>query len=120
MEEETRRASLIGSGKKEGKMEALLFFVGVPLTAGLVQFFLCRSRAARLVKWCPTLALCLVLLVCFLGVIDWLPLPKTYWMDRRSFLAFPDYFCVGLFCLPALFGVGMGALFAVGDKREME
>ena len=51
-------------------MEGLIFFVGVPLAAGLVQFFLSRSRAPRPVKWGPVLALGLLLLVCFLAVID--------------------------------------------------
>lgn len=94
-------------------MEGLIFFVGVPLAAGLVQFFLSRSRAPRPVKWGPVLALGLLLLVCFLAVIDWLPLPRTYSLDRGSFLAFPDYFYVGLFCLPALVGLLLGAFAAV-------
>ena len=99
-------------------MEGLTFFVGIPGAAGLLQFFLNRSGAPRPVKWCPALVLGLVLLLCVLGIIDWLPLPRTYWMDRGSFLAFPDYFYVGWFCLPALFGLGLGAFLAAAAPRR--
>ena len=34
-------------------MEALAFFVLAPLTAGIIQFFLSRSRLPRWAKWGP-------------------------------------------------------------------
>lgn len=99
-------------------MEMLVFFAGVPLLAGTIQFFLTRSRASRRCKRAPAIVVSLVLLLCFLGMIGWLPLPKTYWLDQGSFLAFPDYLHVGVICLPALLGLGLGALFAIADWSE--
>ena len=99
-------------------MEALAFFVLTPLTAGIIQFFLSRSRLPRWAKWGPTVLVMLAGMVCFLGAVDCLPLPNTYWLDDGSFLAFPDYFYGTLFSLPALFGLGAGALFSVAQWSE--
>ena len=48
-------------------MEALAFFVLTPLTAGIIQFFLSRSRLPRWAKWGPAVLVMLVGMVCFLG-----------------------------------------------------
>ena len=96
-------------------MEALAFFVLTPLTAGILQFFLSRSRLPRRAKWGPAVLVVSVGMVCFLGTVDCLPLPNTYWLDDGSFLSFPDYFYGMLFSLPALFGLGVGALFSVAQ-----
>ena len=82
-------------------MEALAFFVLTPLTAGIIQFFLSRSRLPRWVKWGPAVLVMLAGMVCFLGAVD-----------------FPDYFYGMLFSLPALFGLGAGALFSVAQWSE--
>ena len=99
-------------------MEALAFFFFTPLPAGIIQFFLSRSRLPRWAKWGPAVLVMLAGMVCFLGAVDCLPLPNTYWLDDGSFLAFPDYFYGMLFSLPALFGLGAGALFSVAQWSE--
>ena len=99
-------------------MEALAFFVLAPLTAGIIQFFLSRSRLPRWAKWGPAVLVMLAGMVCFLGAVDCLPLPNTYWLDDGSFLAFPAYFYRMLFSLPALVGLGAGALFSVAQWSE--
>ncbi len=66
-------------------MEALAFFVLTPLTAGIIQFFLSRSRLPRWAKWGPAVLVMLAGMVCFLGAVDCLPLPNTYWLDDGSF-----------------------------------
>ena len=49
-----------------------------------------------------------------------LPLPRTYYVDRHSFLAFPDYWYFGVFVIPALIGVGIGAVMASGMAEAPE
>lgn len=92
-----------------------LFFIGIPILSGTLSFFLTRSRAPRWVKWCPAAVTAGVMLVCFLGMIGWLPLPETYFFSKPAFVRFPDFWAVWLFCFPALFGLGMGALLACSD-----
>lgn len=101
-------------------MTAVWYFFGTPALFGCLQFFLTRSRMRRRAKWAPAVVVILVMLACFLGMIDWLPLPETYCMDKSSFLAFPDYIYVGMFCIPALAGLGMGALTAVGVSTDRD
>ena len=99
-------------------METILFFAGVPLLFGVLQFLVTRSKLSRRKKWLPTLLVGLCALVCFGGMTGVLPLPQTCFFDDGGFIAFPDFWYVGLFCGPALFGLGMGALFAVADWPE--
>lgn len=99
-------------------MEALLFFIGIPILSGAAQFLVTRSRLPRGVKWCPALGVLLIALLCFLAMAGWVSLPETHWIDKRSFLAFPDYVYVWLFCFPVLFGMGIGAFFAAAAGPE--
>lgn len=103
-------------------MEALTYFVLVPGIFALVQFLISRSRLPRRVKRGPAVLALAVGLVCFLGIVGRLPLPETYLFDRNSFLSFPDYWYIGLFCIPVLIGLGTGAVLVQlvpkeGDKE---
>jgi len=101
-------------------MATFLFFFGIPAFFGFLQFFITRSRTLSPgKKYLPLLAVCLVAAVTWSASFGYLPLPKTYFIDGQSgFLPFPDFAYVGLFCCPAFFGLGLGALFGVGMPRE--
>ena len=94
-------------------MDALTFFALVPGVFAIIQFFISRSRLPRQAKRAPAVLTLVVGMVCFLGIIGRLPLPDTYYFDRNSFLPFPDYWHIGVFCIPALVGLGMGAIIAL-------
>ncbi len=94
-------------------MEALVYFVLVPGVFGVLQFLIYRSGLSHRAKRTPAVLTLIVGLVCFLGMMGRLPLPETYFFSRHSFLAFPDYWYIGLFCIPALVGLGMGAVIAL-------
>ena len=96
-------------------MEALLFFIITPTVSGILQFSLTRSHVSHRVKWCPAAATAGVMLVCFLGIAGWFPLPETYFFSDPAFVRFPDFWVVWLFCFPILFGLGIDALFGVSD-----
>ena len=99
-------------------MALFLFFIGFPLLFAVLQFCVTRSRLSQWKKRLPTLVVGLCALVCFLGMTDILPLPQTYFIDRHGFIAFPDFWYVGLFCCPALLGLGIGAVLAVAEGAE--
>lgn len=99
-------------------MGILMFFVVVPAAASLVQMLLVRSRLPRGVKCVPAVLTAAVGLVCLGGMTRVLPLPDTYYFDRGSFLAFPDYWYVGLFCLPVLMGLGIGAILSTAIPEK--
>lgn len=103
-------------------MEALIFFFLLPLAGGAIQYPLARSRLPRRLKWAPAALVAAVGLVCLGGMTGRLPLPDTYYFDRHSFLAFPDYWYIALFCLPVLFGLGLGAFFSMANsgRRDKE
>lgn len=94
-------------------MDALTFFALVPGVFAIIQFFISRSRLPRQAKRAPAVLTLVVGAVCFLGMIGRLPLPETYYFDPNSFLSFPDYWHIGVFCIPALVGLGMGAVIAL-------
>ena len=104
-------------------MKSETFFLVVPTISALVQFFLTWFPLPRRVKRAPAVLTLALGLVCFLGMIGKLPLPETYYFDRHSFLAFPDYWHIGLLCVPVLVGLGIGAMVGVlvlkeGDEEE--
>ena len=101
-------------------MESVIFFVITPTVAAVVQFFLTYLPLPRRVKQAPALLTLAVGLVCLLGMFVGLPLPETYYFDRHSFLAFPDYWYVGLFCIPVLVGLGIGAVLGVLLSKERD
>lgn len=102
-------------------MEMLLFFVGIPMVFAILQYILTRSGAARRRKWCPAIVVGLILLVCVLGAVEWIPLPETYTLDDSAFIVFPDYWYVGLACVPALVGLFLGAFSAkLSDSEKKE
>lgn len=102
-------------------MEALAFFAGIPTVFGLFQFFVTRSRLPRKKKWLPALMVGLCALTCLGGMTDVLPLPNTYWFDGGGgFIAFPDFWYVGLFCAPALLGLAIGAVMALATRGGTE
>lgn len=101
-------------------MEALSFFVLVPGFFAAVQLLLCRRRLPRPAKFFPLALVLTVGLVCLGGAVRVLPLPNTFFFDRHSFLAFPDYFYVGLFCFPALVGLGIGGILSVSIHKSAE
>lgn len=101
-------------------MDALTFFVLVPGVFALIQFFISRSRLPRRVKYLPAVLVLAVGLICVGGMVGVLPLPRTYYVDRHSFLAFPDYWYFGVFVIPALIGVGIGAVLASGMAEAPE
>ncbi len=99
-------------------METFLFFVGIPVAFGLLQFFVTRSKLPKHKKFYPLSGVGLVSLILWCAIFGLLPLPETYLIDRGGFISFPDYFYVGLFCLPALFGIMLGALFGVSGPWD--
>ena len=99
-------------------MATFLFFVGFPILFAALQFCVTRSRLSKGKKWLPPLAVGACGLICLLGMMDILPLPQTYFLDGHEFIAFPDFFYVGLFCCPALLGLGIGAALAVAEGAE--
>ena len=99
-------------------MESMIFFLITPAASALVQFVLTYFPLPRRVKRAPAILTLAVGGVCLLGIFGRLPLPETYYFDRQSFLAFPDYWYIGLFCIPILVGLGMGALLGVTVPRE--
>ena len=102
-------------------MAALIFFIGIPVAFGLLQFFVTRSRLPRGKKWLPALAVGLCALICLGGMTDVIPLPQTYWFDGGGgFIAFPDFWYVGLFCAPALLGLAIGAVMALATRGGTE
>ena len=101
-------------------MEVLTFFVFVPGIFALIQFWISRSRLPRRVKRAPAVLTLAVGLVCFLGIIGRLPLPDTYYFSQNSSVSFPDYWHIGVFSIPALVGLGMGALMALGMSEVPE
>ena len=86
--------------------------------SALAQFFLTWLPLPRRVKRAPALLTLVVGVTCLLGIFGRLPLPETYYFDRHSFLAFPDYWYIGLFCIPVLVGLGIGAVLGVLVPRE--
>lgn len=103
-------------------MEGLIFFFLVPLSAGVVQYFLTSSRLPRRLKRAPAALVALVGMTCLGGMAELLPLPRTYFLNQNAWISFPDYYHVGLLCLPVLLGLGLGALFAIGmsDQQDKE
>ena len=99
-------------------MESVTFFLIVPAASALVQFFLTWFPLPRRVKQAPALLTLAVGGVCLLGILGRLPLPETYYFDRQSFLAFPDYWYIGLFCVPVLVGLGIGAVLGLLIPKE--
>lgn len=99
-------------------MEGLIFFFLLPLAAGAVQYPLTRSRLPRRAKWAPAALVALVGIICLGGMTELLSLPQTYLLSQNAWIAFPDYYHVGLLCLPALLGLGLGALFAVDMSEQ--
>lgn len=99
-------------------MESVTFFLVVPAVSALAQFFLTWLPLPRWVKRAPALLTLVLGAVCFLGMVGRLPLPETYYFDRHSFLAFPDYWYIGLFCIPVLVGLGIGAVLGVLVPKE--
>lgn len=93
-------------------MEAVMFFAGIPLLFGALQFCLNRTRSPRWVKWLTFCTVGGVTLVCWLASFNIIPLRNTYYFDRHSFLAFPDCLYVGLGGIQALIGLGLGAILA--------
>lgn len=91
-------------------METLFFYLLIPLAFGALQFFLIWRRCPR---WQTMLPLCGIGLcegVCLFAVFGVISLPSTYWIDRGSWFAFPDYAYAALYGLPALFGLLLGGL----------
>ena len=101
-------------------MDSVTFFLVVPSISALVQFFLTWFPLPSRVKRAPAALALAVGLVCFLGIVGRLPLPETYYFDRHSFLAFPDYWYIGLFCVPVLVGLGIGAVLGVLVPKERD
>ena len=101
-------------------MDSVTFFLVVPAVSALVQFALTYSALPRQVKRAPALLTLAVGLTCLLGMFGRLPLPETYYFDRHSFLAFPDYWYIGLFCIPVLVGLGIGAVLGVLVPKKDE
>lgn len=101
-------------------MLSFLFFFGIPVFFGFLQFFVTRSRKLSPgKKYLPLLFVCLVAVVTWPACFGYLPLPKTFFFDGNGgFLPFPDFVFVALFCFPALFGLMLGAIFGVGIPRE--
>lgn len=99
-------------------MESVTFFLFVPAVSAMAQFFLTWLPLPRRVKRAPALLTLVLGAVCFLGMVGRLPLPETYYFDRHSFLAFPDYWYIGLFCIPVLVGLGIGAVLGVLVPKE--
>lgn len=92
---------------------AFLFYFGIPVFFGLLQFFVTRSKLPLGKKYMPLALVVLTAALTWGACFGYVPLPKTYFLDEGSFLAFPDFFYVGLCCFPALFGLMLGALFGV-------
>lgn len=91
------------------------FYFVTPVLFGLLQFVITRSKKLPLAKKYIPLAL-----VGGVSVLTWgacfgyFPLPETYLIDGHGgFIAFPDYFLIGLFCIPSMAGLAFGALFGV-------
>ena len=99
-------------------MESVTFFLVVPAISALVQFLLTWFPLPRRVKRTPAVLTLAVGLVCLLGIVGRLPLPETYYFGRHSFLAFPDYWYIGLFCVPVLVGLGIGAVLGALVPKE--
>lgn len=97
-------------------MMTVLFFLGVPLFCGLLQFFLTRSHKVK--RWKKSIPLGVVSLV---AALTWgasfghVPLPKTYILDQGGFFRLPDFTYVGLFCFPALLGIMLGTIFGIAN-----
>lgn len=101
-------------------MDSVTFFLIVPSVCALAQCILTYSPLPRRVKQAPAALALVVGLVCFLGIVGRLPLPETYYFDRNSFLAFPDYWHIGLFCIPVLVGLGIGAALGCLIPKECD
>ena len=73
-------------------MATFLFFVGVPLFFGLLQFFLTRSGLSGGKKYLPLALVALTAAVTWGAAFGHVPLPKTYLIDGRSgFLPVRDF-----------------------------
>jgi len=97
----------------------VFFFFLLPAFLGFLQFFVTRSKTLSLgKKYIPLAAVSLIAALTWGACFGYIPLPETFFLDKGSFLAFPDYFYVALCCFPAYFGLMLGAVFGVGIPRE--
>jgi len=97
----------------------IFFFFVTPTLFGLLQFFVTRSKKLPLgKKYIPLAAVSLIAALTWGACLGYVPLPDTNFLDKGSFLAFPDYFYAALFCFPAYFGLAFGALFGVAGPWE--
>ena len=95
------------------------FFFVTPVFFGLLQFFVTRSKKlSRGQKYIPLTFVSIIALLTWGACLGYIPLPNTNYLDKGSFLAFPDYFYAALFCFPAYFGLMLGALFGVSAPWE--
>jgi len=99
----------------------ICFFFVTPAVFFLIQYFVTRSkRIPKRRKYVPLALMGGVAALTWSAVFGWIPLPHTYLIDQGSFLAFPDFVYAGLFCIPALFGLMMGAIIGVAAPGEEE
>jgi len=97
----------------------VFFFFILPAGFGFLQFFVTRSKKISPgKKYIPLAAVSLIAALTWGACFGYIPLPETFFLDKGSFLAFPDYFYVALCCFPAYFGLMLGAVFGVGIPRE--
>lgn len=91
------------------------FYLGIPLFFGLLQFFVTRSKKLSPgKKYIPLAVVGGISALTWGACFGYVPLPETYLIDGQGgFISFPDYFAVGLFCIPAMAGLAFGALFGV-------
>ena len=97
------------------------FYFGIPLCFGLLQFFVTRSKKLSLgKKYIPLAIVGSISALTWSACFGYIPLPDTYLFNGQGgFISFPDYFAVGLFCIPAMAGLAFGALFGVaGPSKE--
>lgn len=96
-------------------MESFLFFIAVPVCFGILQYRVTRSKKLSLgQKYIPLAVVGLPAAITWGACFDVIPLPQTYLFDGGGgFIAFPDYFYIALFCIPALAGLALGAVFGV-------